>query len=733
MRRDLFLGAGLTAIVLMLSAAGPVGQPEIPNVNSLRALRGGQFSHVYRAGFAQLMDGGAADYYWAAAATCTDDGGSCIAPTSGSGRWLLSAPTQTNAQVFGVICDAAKATQTDLTARFDNLIKFINAVNGVSVYFGNGFCTIHSASVSRITSQNFHLYGQSSSAGNLGPPATPVGTIIRNLDTTASDLVISTGQWGTIDGFSFWPVTVKTDGCAIEIVNNGKASASGSYNKISRVFSFYGYRAWCSHAGTYNQWSYTAEFDSFDPANGAFWLTGGNGTSTVGGGGDYIDHCLGYSTDASGISNLPGPGAAFVHTAWPAAGTAVVKGHFWTNTNATLPDAAILVVTTAGTTTLGGLGPAFSFTGQPSENISFPDTITDGTAKFGFYQWAGAPYIHFDSNITSVQMDGCKVTQKGKFALLNNVLNASGAPPKQIEIRHEEGNSFWTHGIDVVNGGGNSFIDLDLQNVVTGFGYWARSTSGGGNIITGKINACGLDCVHIDDNHTTASDRGDVIGPAIIAGAADPNAAVYINNRNTVIAPGSYGFGAYGNSGTSKYGIKLDTAATGVHLASGAAVKGFTSAFNNLSTATDIEGIPTPWTPSFRTGGSAVGWTQTAAGEYLLRGADMRACFTINNSAKAGVTAGAATITLPRASENTGVTGTVSWGNQSNLAAGVVVPLMGQVAGNSSVIDLRTFGAGTTANATDASFPGNQNLLGCAHYLVPPRSWIRMASLVRSS
>lgn len=70
---------------------------------ALRVLVGGSSNSVLRLGYFTVGDGGQATYNWNASSTCTDDGGSCIAPNLGTGRWILSASAAVDAAAFGVL------------------------------------------------------------------------------------------------------------------------------------------------------------------------------------------------------------------------------------------------------------------------------------------------------------------------------------------------------------------------------------------------------------------------------------------------------------------------------------------------------------------------------------------------------------------------------------------------------------------------------------------------------
>lgn len=125
-------------------AACPAGSPgginctigsAFVNTNAaLKAATAGFSTYVYRAGYYSVGDGGDALYSWSAGSSCADDGGSCIAPTAGAGRWLLSGNGATSIKVFGAHCDG---TQDDTIA-----IRNTLAARSTAIVPANSTCII---------------------------------------------------------------------------------------------------------------------------------------------------------------------------------------------------------------------------------------------------------------------------------------------------------------------------------------------------------------------------------------------------------------------------------------------------------------------------------------------------------------------------------------------------------------------------------------------------------------
>jgi hypothetical protein len=120
-----------------------------------------QMTAAYRAGYYAAGDGGDAFYTWNAASACTEDGGSCIAPNSGTGRWILNSNGAVSVKVFGARCDASTS---DLVA-FNKALAARSAV----VIPADSTCAIRLASSndSIILNTGNRLYGQSRETSRL--------------------------------------------------------------------------------------------------------------------------------------------------------------------------------------------------------------------------------------------------------------------------------------------------------------------------------------------------------------------------------------------------------------------------------------------------------------------------------------------------------------------------------------------------------------------------------------
>jgi hypothetical protein len=104
----------LAAAVFPIAALGQVG--DAPTIAALKALTGGAYTTVVRTGYVANGDAPAATYVWSGASSCADDGGSCIQPNVGSGRWILVPPaTPIPVGIWGALCTGALGTD-DTTA-----------------------------------------------------------------------------------------------------------------------------------------------------------------------------------------------------------------------------------------------------------------------------------------------------------------------------------------------------------------------------------------------------------------------------------------------------------------------------------------------------------------------------------------------------------------------------------------------------------------------------------------
>jgi hypothetical protein len=607
----------------------------------------------------------------------------------------------------GLKCDD---TAND-TAALVAILNYWNSSLGANITMPPGKCQYDASSLPAITAKGGGLFGQGASSGTIGlAPLAPVGTVLRNRETTTSDLVFSTANYATVADISFYPVNHKTGGCGIAVSNNNNASASGSFNKFDSLLWFYPYYAVCDHAGTYNRYIFPSVFDGYS-RNGWIWISGGTGTAAAGGGGIYIDRCLGYSTNSSGTNNLPAPGAAFIKggspvgTAYVGAGTTMNLGDFVYSATS----GAVLVVSRAGVTANGGTGPALP-TWTTASSISNVNTMTDGTVGYAFYQFADAPYLHIDSNGHATSATDCKVTQTGKFVLIDNSLNPAGTPPHQTNIDHEEGNSFWQAAIDVQAGGWHHFRAMDITNVVTDSAVKIGTATLGSGRIDGIFQSCLGPCIDVADNHVAANNNGEEI-TGIVAGNAisGGGAALRIANAGTVVGCGAYGAGGFESSFFSKYGIEFASTATDYHVAPCSRVKGSTSDFNNLST-NDGEGVPIAWTPDLKFGGSNTGITYGGrTGSYIRYGKEFVANFTINLTSK-GAQPGTATITgFPLVvGANSAPLSIQGASNLSGVGAGIG----GVMSAGGGQISPQTWGATGLTGLADTNFTNNGNLLG---------------------
>lgn len=109
------------ALCMLLSITDAVAQtPALTRVDTYvaqKALRGGQTPSLFRTGYLTAGDAGAALFRWSASASCADDIYNCVAPNTGSGRWLrVDISLGVSARSYGAIGNGAAPADAALTA-----------------------------------------------------------------------------------------------------------------------------------------------------------------------------------------------------------------------------------------------------------------------------------------------------------------------------------------------------------------------------------------------------------------------------------------------------------------------------------------------------------------------------------------------------------------------------------------------------------------------------------------
>jgi hypothetical protein len=187
-----------------------LGLPYTATNATLKALTGGSFSIIVRDGFAAAGDGGAATYTWNAASTCTDDGGSCIQPNTGTGRWLIVAQPSYDIRIFGA--DATGAV--DATAKIQAAVDACQAAQGGIVFIPAG---------------NFKIAGTITNSGSYWCKFQGVGSGNASGGTGSSRLVASstptmlsiTSNGGVaVEGIAFDSSVTRTSGAYMLSVAN---------------------------------------------------------------------------------------------------------------------------------------------------------------------------------------------------------------------------------------------------------------------------------------------------------------------------------------------------------------------------------------------------------------------------------------------------------------------------------------------------------------------------------
>lgn len=366
-RRDLFIGASLATLALMLSAQGPVGSPEVATMAALKSLAAGQFKYVATFGHNTIGDEGGANYYWSGTNCSLNSGagddGSQIKPNAGTGCWLVDwngGPAR--AATWGLVSNA------DNTVFIGHIQDYTNATGGDIVWPRGLFQTANHIVLFPANGAKWHGQGAV-------PYNSNTDTIIQFTGTTGDDLQISASAGVTIEGIKFNPSKHKTSGCAINITG-------GAYRTIIRnVVANWGYNDFCITQGT---WTRLEEVYSNNPFGSAHIYTSGSGGS-IASDGIIIER----PTTGTAFTTAE-PNYTTVITYPTGVATAVTLGKF-TNVGGYIWEA------TTGGTTAGGAGPVYptSCNGGTAQ-CPFTTDVVDGTVHW---------QLRFDNRLAGWQVD----------------------------------------------------------------------------------------------------------------------------------------------------------------------------------------------------------------------------------------------------------------------------------------------------------------------------------------
>lgn len=85
-------------------------------------------------GYYEIGDGGGGQFYYDASATASDNGGTIIAPTTGSGRWVRPASNRVNVRQFGAVGDGVENDTTPI----QNALNYAKTLTNSNLYFPAG-------------------------------------------------------------------------------------------------------------------------------------------------------------------------------------------------------------------------------------------------------------------------------------------------------------------------------------------------------------------------------------------------------------------------------------------------------------------------------------------------------------------------------------------------------------------------------------------------------------------
>lgn len=156
--------------------SGPLGSVETQA--ALKALPGGSFTSVTRLGYLAAGDGGQATYTWNAGSSCSDDGGSCIAPNSGSGRWILPYLPSASVAIWGGFAGNDATSQIQAAVNFGCITGTrIWLPSSGSAYLISNTIQIGNGSSGSVSTQNGCVLtgaGTGVASGEVVPNGTPV-------------------------------------------------------------------------------------------------------------------------------------------------------------------------------------------------------------------------------------------------------------------------------------------------------------------------------------------------------------------------------------------------------------------------------------------------------------------------------------------------------------------------------------------------------------------------------
>lgn len=159
-KENLQRNVGTNTIAGTLTAA-PFKVDTIAALRAIVAAARFNGQQVEIANYATANDGGGGTFYFSAASAVADNGGTVIAPTVGTGRWLRVYSGEINAKWFGAKIDGA----TNDTAALQAAVDYIATQGGGTLFIPRGTCLANIL----INSNNIQLRGQSGVA-ELVPP-----------------------------------------------------------------------------------------------------------------------------------------------------------------------------------------------------------------------------------------------------------------------------------------------------------------------------------------------------------------------------------------------------------------------------------------------------------------------------------------------------------------------------------------------------------------------------------
>jgi hypothetical protein len=209
------------------SSGSPGGDASVASIAALKAVNVVADTRIFVAGYYAEGDGGGGWFYGATASAATDNGGTIIAPTSGTGRWLREvAGGNINVKWFGLKGDNTTESLTQLNAARDVAIAltgglYFPATTGRYLFNTTGLVIPDNTSGLRI-------FGDVTGDPVGGPAA---GSVIAVANGSAIDMTaVAAGGTGSINNIVIENLQLYSSGVGIKALKAWNVSTFAMAN-----------------------------------------------------------------------------------------------------------------------------------------------------------------------------------------------------------------------------------------------------------------------------------------------------------------------------------------------------------------------------------------------------------------------------------------------------------------------------------------------------------------------